>query len=143
MNGLIKECLNLPREDKTYLIGLLSSSLRDRTVIPGRFRELLEYASLLCGDNIMSRARDHYSCIGRMMIAYQLREEGYTLSEIGRQMGRHHATIIHMCKMMEDVLLYRTAFRIEYTFWVEFQKLIKDDIQQGTNDDSLSVGEEI
>lgn len=45
---------------------------------------------------VKGRRRDRYIVLRRKFIAKKMRGEGYSLSEIGRALGRrHHTTVMH------------------------------------------------
>ena len=43
---------------------------------------------------------------------------------IGKRLIRHHASIIHMVRMMEDALHFQ--FNLEMEYWNKFQQKIKE-----------------
>ena len=57
----------------------------------------------------------------RMCIAYQLHTDGYTSGQVGKMIGRDHATVLHMIKMMDACRTYPKSNRIECDMWEEFQ----------------------
>ena len=136
MNELTRRCLLLPLEDKENLIRVLNDSIVDEIEDDGRFHHLLKIATDIVGDGILSRSRDRNCVIGRMMIAWQMREEGYSLVAIGRRLGRHHATIHHLLMYMEDVFNFPGAFKTEEAYWKLFERRIKDDIHDRTDQGS-------
>lgn len=123
MTELTKQCLNLPKGQRERLIRILTDSLMNQRVDDGsRFRHLLLVATDICGKGILSQSRDFDLVIGRSLIAYQMRKEGFSYLTISKWMGKHHATIIHMVKRMQDVIDYE--FQPELRYWEEFQKRI-------------------
>lgn len=125
MNNIIHTCLALPKEERARLADILHESLRGKYVA-GRYSDLLQIATSILGPGIGTKRRDSHCVIGRMLIAYKMRDEGYSLNQIGMMMGRHHATIIHLERMMEDVLRYPDCFKIEMAYWQEFIKKTKE-----------------
>ena len=102
-----------------------------------RFLALYGMVSKIFGNGILTRVKDYECVLGRRFIAYQMKEEGYSYSAIGRHLLRHHASVMHMCKMMEDVLEYPDIFKLEMAYWEEFQKKIKEyDIHSRTTQGS-------
>ena len=128
MNELIKRCLNLSREERSRLIVALKDSLSEDGLMgaKNRFSVLHKIATEICGHGILSAKRDFNLVIGRRMIAYQMRVEGYSLQSIGIQMVKHHASIMHMVKMMEDVFEHPDILKLEMSYWTEFQKRLKE-----------------
>lgn len=125
MNEIVTRCLAMSRANRQHLIAILEESLEEKETIQERFQTLLGCATMLMGDGILSNSRDFFCVFGRMLIAYQMHKEGFGWSEIGRQMGRSHSTIICLVKKMEDYLKYKSYYRNESALWEEFQRLIK------------------
>ena len=124
MTELTRRCLSLSKSQREKLIKRLQDSLIEREDDGSRFAMLLKAATDVCGKGVLSSSRDFNLVIGRRMIAYQMRSEGYSFPSIGRHMVRHHASVIHMVRMMEDAL--RFQFDLEIGYWNLFQKKIKE-----------------
>lgn len=128
MINLIEKCLALPTTDRESLICILKESLSAKKKhIGARYRELLKVASDILGNGIDTKSRDASCVMGRMLIAYKMRMEGYSLGQIGMMMGRDHATICHMQKKMTDVIDYPHCYKVEMAYWEEFNKKLKED----------------
>lgn len=125
MNDLVTRCLAMSRNNREILIAILEESLEEKETIQDRFQHLLKCATRLMGDGILSNSRDFFCVFGRMLIAYQMHKEGFGWSEIGRQMGRPHSSVICLAKRMEEMLKYKVYYRNENALWEEFQKLIE------------------
>ena len=135
MNELTRRCLSLSKSQREKLIKKLQDSLNEREDDGSRFATLLKAATDVCGQGVLSSSRDFNLVMGRRMIAYQMRSEGYSFPSIGKMMVRHHASIIHMVRMMEDALHYQ--FDLEIGYWNLFQKKIEEyDIHSRTTQGS-------
>lgn len=127
MTELMQQCLLLPTDEKQALISFLSSSLdKEQEDVSSRFFALYKAATSIVGDGILTDSRLRELVIGRMMIVYQMRQEGYTLHMIGRHLGRNHSSVYNLEKRMEDVLKYPKLFQSEIQQWNRFQELIKE-----------------
>lgn len=128
MNEITRRCLYLSREDKQRLIRVLTESLEEEEKEDdgSRFATLYKAATEICGHGILTRSRDFNLVMGRRMIAYKMRKEGYSLLTIGKKLIRHHASIIHMIRMMEEVFEYQNCFQLEMAYWGEFNKKITE-----------------
>lgn len=127
MTELMQQCLLLPTDEKQALISFLSSSLdKEQEDVSSRFFALYKAATSIVGDGILTDSRMRELVIGRMMIVYQMRQEGYTLHTIGRHMRRNHSSVYNLEKRMEDVLNYPKIFQSEIQQWNRFQELIKE-----------------
>lgn len=137
MTELARRCLSLPIEDRECLIKILQESIIDEIEDDGRFSILLKVATEVVGDGILSRSREYNCVMGRKMIAWQMSREGYSLSQIGRRMGRHHASVHHLLKLMEDIFKFPGCFKTDEAYWSQFSKLLKEyDIQHRTTEGS-------
>ena len=135
MTELTRRCLSLSKSQREKLIKRLQESLNEREDDGSRFATLLKAATDVCGQGILSSSRDFNLVMGRRMIAYQMRSEGYSFPSIGKMMVRHHASIIHMVRMMEDAI--RFQFNLEMGYWYMFQqKIIEYDIHSRTTQGS-------
>lgn len=135
MNELTRRCLELPFNERQKLINVLKESLDGKEDDGSRFAILYKAATEVCGNGILSKSKDFNLVMGRRMIAYQMRLEGYTYMSIGKKLIRHHASIIHLVKMMEDVIKYQ--FGLEMGYWTLFQRKIKEyDIHDRSNQGS-------
>lgn len=135
MTELTRRCLALSLKERTRLIAVLQDSLNEREDDGSRFATLYKAATEICGNGILTGSRDFNLVMGRRMIAYQMRKEGYSFPSIGKNLIRHHASIMHMVKMMEDALTFQ--FDLEMSYWTLFQKKIKDyDIHSRTTQGS-------
>ena len=117
----------LPEWEKVRLINDLKISMEeDPQTGQGRFSVLYKAATDIVGKGILSSSRLRGKVVGRMMIVYQMRTEGYSLKSIGRYLIRHHASVYQLQKRMEDVLKYPKIFSDEIRMWNEFQEKIKE-----------------
>lgn len=125
MTELTRRCLDLCKANKEKLIKVLTESLENEREDDGsRFSLLYKAATDVCGQGILSSRRDLNLVIGRRMIAYKMRREGYSLTTIGRHMVRHHSSVIHQVRMMEDALQMR--FDYDMALWELFNQRIKE-----------------
>lgn len=126
MTELIDKCLALQKEERKRLAEILKDSLKEKKNIYRRFHELLQVATSILGFGIESKCRD-YSCVtGRMLITYKMRQEGYSLPQIGVMLGRSHASVLHLQRKMEDAFVYPDAFKIEIAYWNMFINELKE-----------------
>lgn len=123
---LIRECLGLRQEHKKRLINILQDSMKIDESDDSRFKLLLEIATELCGTGIMTQTIEPMSSLGRNMIAYQLRKEGYGSSHIGRLLKRNHATVCSMVAKIQDLMEFPNIFLEEEEIWNKFQQRLKE-----------------
>ena len=126
MTELTRRCLDLSKASKEKLIKVLTASLaeEEREDDGSRFSLLYKAATDICGQGILSSRRDLNLVIGRRMIAYKMREEGYSLTTIGRHMIRHHASVLHQVRMMEDALSMK--FDYDIALWELFNQKVAE-----------------
>lgn len=82
-----------------------------------------DYIEKILGRSL-NNSRSREDVAGRMIIAYQLRADGYSTMEIGRMVGRNHATILYLCKQMQSCIAYPNSYRSEHDMWEEFQNML-------------------
>lgn len=129
MNELTRQCLALPREERIKLTHILHDSLREEKEEKSRFNVLFKIATDVVGDGILTKMRDFNCVMGRRLIAYQMKLEGFPIMKIARCLRVHHSSVIHMSKMMEDVFRFAGCFKVEEAYWNEFiKKLTEHDI---------------
>ena len=107
MTELTRQCLALSYDNRVRLIKVLQGSLRDNEIARKRFEVLLLIATEVMGNGILLKSKDRNFVIGRRMIAYQMRLEGYSSPLIGRLLRRNHTSILHMERMMEDAIKFQ------------------------------------
>lgn len=126
MTELTRRCLDLSKANKERLIKVLTESLAndEREDDGSRFSLLHKAATDVCGQGILSSRRDLNLVIGRRMIAYKMRQEGYSLAAIGKNMIRHHTSVLHQVRMMEDAL--QMKFDYDCALWELFNIRVKE-----------------
>lgn len=124
MTELIDQCLLLPKKERRKLVRLLQDSLIEIEDDGSRFHTLYVIATRIVGEGILTQRRDLNLVLGRRMIARQMRNEGYSLTQIGKPLHKHHASVMHMLAMWDDAM--ELQFREETLYWKEFQKQLKE-----------------
>ena len=114
----------MSKEERMRLISILKESLEETPVDGGQFKVLYRAATDVCGDGILSNVRNFNLIMGRRMIAYQMRKEGCSLCAIGKKLGKHHASVLHMIRMMDDAITFQ--FKEELKYWDKFQEKLKE-----------------
>ena len=141
MTELITQCLTLNRGKRKELIKVLTESL-ERPAEKGeeRFNLLFKIVTEMFGNGILSGCKQYNLVLGRRFIAYQMHNEGYTWSEIGRLLKKAHASVMHMYKMMDEVFDYPEIFFLEISQWNQFTKLLKQkENEKGNGEFSSSL----
>ena len=85
----------------------------------------IEMMSEVVGTDILVRSRDKILVYARYMVAYYLREFGFSYHEIGNFLNMNHATIIHGVKMIKEMLSYPQMYQEETKIWQKFLSLQK------------------
>ena len=124
MTELTRRCLSLSKSQRETLIKRLQESLVEKEDDGSRFATLLKAATDVCGQGVLSSSRDFNLVMGRRMIAYQMKLEGYSFVTIGKRLMIHHASVIHMVRMMCDTMVFR--FKDEMEYWNKFQEKLKE-----------------
>lgn len=120
----------MSNDDKKELIEHLQNSivLEDypTTLITDRYEQLLMAAETVF-EHKMQSGRDFNDVMMRRFIAYKLREDGYTFSQISRVMGKNHSTIIHLVKQMKDYFSLPQAYKEDIKKYLMFHSTIMQD----------------
>lgn len=137
-------CENLSLQDKVelreYLSDMINSS-RSVSQSPLRCSILMgEMAKVVGKETIGYLSREADEVWARTMVAFQMCKEGYSTTEVGRQMMKDHATIIHLRNKMQDVFELPQMYGDILEIWNRFQKQIQDDIHKGTTENPVSLG---
>lgn len=137
---------NLSLQDKVelweYLSDMINSS-RSVSQSPLRCSILMgEMAKVMGKETIGYLSREADEVWARTMVAFQMCKEGYSITEVGRQMMKDHSTIIHLRNKMQDVFALPQLYGDILEIWNRFQKRIQDDIHKGTTENPVSLGGE-
>ena len=136
MTELTRQCLSLPKSQRERLAKILLDSVHNERIDDGsRFNILLGIATEVCGQGVLSKSREFNLVVGRRLIAYQMRKEGFSYLCIARLLGKHHSTIIHMIRMMEDAIHFQFDLELAYLYMFQ-QKLMNYDTECRTNQGS-------
>lgn len=80
-----------------------------------KFEELLDRVCQVCGaivvNNFRNKSNKRDYLFPRMIVAYHLRTQGWTVSDIGRVLNRDHSTISYYLKKYDDEYRLNEDFR--------------------------------
>lgn len=91
MRDLTRKCLDLSKDRKQKLVQILTESLErehDREDDGSRFSLLYNAATDICGLGILTRKKDFNLVMGRRVISYKMRQEGYSYPCIGKYLKK-------------------------------------------------------
>lgn len=88
-----------------------------------RYPVLLEQAEYVTNCTLDPESRKMENVFIKSIVSYQLHEEGYSYSEIGRTIGMSHATIIHYVNKMEDMFSLPQMYESEITQYEQFKEI--------------------
>ena len=121
--------MDLSKPRREYLIKILTESLTEEREDDGsRFSVLYKAATDVCGNGILTSSRKFDLVLGRRMISYKMREEGYSFPTIGKHLIRDHSSIHWLDKKM------REAFEIGYDYDLAMWELFNQKIKQYENE---------
>ena len=90
-----------------------------------RYDILLQIAEKVWGYKLYwTRTREDTNI--RMFIAYKMRLEGYTYSEVGKAMKRSHASIMNLVRRMNDVFDVPMSYANEKVKYDEFESAVNE-----------------
>lgn len=126
MDEMKRRCRRLTTEQKVILRDWLTDTIRleesNPVYSPLRCSVLMGDFKDATGINITYHCRDAMQVWGRAMVAYQMYTEGYSTSEIGRQMMKDHSTIVNLRQKMENALQYPQAYKDIIPIWEKFKQ---------------------
>lgn len=150
---IVDYCLRLPYSKRVQLMAALKESIlqdadkeerRNPRVVPqDRGQILLSAMGRVLGERVDMDSRTPRMAWAKAMVGYQLLQEGCTLKEAGRHLGKDHSSLSYMRNKMQFVRDHPYAYEDVTSIWKQFQKQIKDDIHTGTDADPLQVGGEL
>lgn len=86
--------------------------------------KLMELSASAIGLPDIHQGRNKRHVVGRMLVAYELRREGFSLHHIGKMMNKDHSTIQYLTSAMSDAFNLPKMYVDELSAWDRFQKLI-------------------
>lgn len=120
----IQSCLALDLEDKKHLIARLTANVNGCDY--SHAADLLDIYKEVTGRKVNLFCRDQQDVWGKAMVAYQLLQEGFSLSAVSRMLCRKdHSTIIRYRQKMEDALAVPSAYRDIIEIWNNFKARIQ------------------
>lgn len=123
MNTIQAAALSLPAEERAELLEALRLSLRPDADTRGG--HLLEVMADILGIPSILRTKKPAFVWARAVVAFQLRSEGYTLEEIGRQLGKDHSSVSYLLHKVEWASSLPSAYKKEMQLLREFNKRIE------------------
>ena len=76
--------------------------------------EIIKEANRIFDVNILAKIRQRKYVYGRMAYARLMKKRGYTYMEIGKHLGMHYSSIIHMDKLFDDISKQDDEFKRNY-----------------------------
>lgn len=120
----IQSCLALDLEDKKHLIARLTANVNGCDY--SHAADVLDIYKEVTGRKVNLFCRDQEDVWGKAMVAYQLLQEGFSLSAVSRMLCRKdHSTIIRYRQKMEDALAVPSAYRDIIEIWDNFKARIQ------------------
>jgi chromosomal replication initiation ATPase DnaA len=65
----------------------------------------------LSRERVIHTSKSQPLCDSRRIVAAHLRKRGYSLSAIGRELNRHHTTIIHLLRSHQELIESDAKYR--------------------------------
>lgn len=99
---IVRSAARLPYQERAEVARrILEERPEARPTAEERYAELLPVAESVIGKR-MDQSRGIYDVMIRRFVAFRLRSEGYAYTDIAAAMGRHHSTVIHYVRTMQD-----------------------------------------
>ena len=92
---------------------------------------------IIGGKWFLSSAKDNRCVWARNFIAYRMRCDGYSLSEISRTVNRTSATVLYCIRKVKEMLTMPEFYPYETEMWNNYTKIMKN--EQDLDKDSEGV----
>lgn len=87
--------------------------------VAGRYVDAMKE---VVGFDVLERTRRQVVVWARNLVAFRLHLDGYSFAAIGRLLGIHHATVLHACRHVDEMLEHPNWYRKECEIWTKFQE---------------------
>lgn len=125
---IVRKIRRFPQTERRFIIGAAIQDLDQdltRPYGPDRYQVLLALAEEALGYTL-TKTRSRQNTDLRMVVAKQMRTEGYSLEEIGAFMGRDHSTVSFYNKTMDDALAFPIAYGDLINKYATFKNKIEE-----------------
>ena len=126
-DNIFREALSMPLHERREFVRRVKQSIIDeeQAILARQKYEVVKSAV----ETVMERKLDIKSRLridvrGKVFMSYILRNDGYSLTEIGNMMGLNHSSVYHLSKTMEDWLSVPTLYKEEIEQFNKIEKLI-------------------
>ena len=126
IENLYRRISLLTKEERKQLaFRILDSITEEEMDHQDRYDMLVSKAEYATGHELtMSKCRNN--TIIRRFVADRLFKDGYGWTEIGRLMGRHHASVISMYRAMQDMKSLPSVYKKELLQYKMFNELVEE-----------------
>ena len=119
--------MSLPVEERKELAQIIKASLTSDSVFLNRAEWMLQIIADIMGiPNIPIKGKEAKYKFARMMVAYQLRQEGLPLNRIGQLLGKNHSTILYNVDRWKEILENPKWYMDVIPVWEKFQDKLKE-----------------
>lgn len=91
-----------------------------------RWDTVLFTAIRVTGLPYITGSRDAQTVLVREIAAWRMMDEGYSISDIGRAMGKDHSTVSYYARMRKDAVAIPMAFREHLTMYGKLVLALND-----------------
>lgn len=91
-----------------------------------RWDTVLFTAIRVTGKPYTTGSRDAQTVLVREIAAWRMMDEGYSISDIGRAMGKDHSTVSYYARMRKDAVAIPMAFREHLTMYGKLVLALND-----------------
>lgn len=112
--------MNLPIADRAALAGMLRISVGEPSNPQERMQYFADKMQEVSGIDVKKRSRDRETVTARCLFMFVARREGYSQSDIGRFVGRDHATVCHAENRVKDMFSFPNAYKEEINLYNKY-----------------------
>lgn len=113
----IKSLPMYEKKDLAYKVIREIDRIEKMEGVTQRWDTVLFTAIGVTGYQYTTGSRDAKTVLIREIAAWRMMDEGYSISDIGRAMGKDHATVSYYARMRKDAVAIPMAFREHLTMY--------------------------
>lgn len=105
------------KKDLAYKVIREIDRIEKMVGVTQRWDTVLFTAIRVTGYQYTTGSRDSKTVLIREIAAWRMMDEGYSITDIGRAMGKDHATVSYYARMRKDAVAIPMAFREHLTMY--------------------------
>jgi len=122
----IKSLPMFEKKDLAYKVIREIDRIEKMEGVTQRWDTVLFTAIRVTGKPYTTGSRDAQTVLVREIAAWRMMDEGYSITDIGRAMGKDHSTVSYYARMRKDAVAIPMAFREHLTMYGKLVLALND-----------------